>query len=215
MSDQTVYVVAITDLRPTPDEINPNVMDDEGVALLAKGMQENGELQPIVITPRASDDDGYSYTIIDGEHRRRAALLNGAEFVHAFIIDECSDDEIAIKRLSLNKNRGEINLNIARETIRDLVEDGYTIPDLTVTGFNESELESMLANQAEQTQQLLGELNTAQPAVADKPHVLEIAFTTAEQLKYVRKCLKQAAGDTKDAGIGLLHVLGYESDGGS
>ncbi len=206
----TTRMVRIEDLRPTPDEINPNKMTLEEQRMLNQAWAANVGLQPILITPRFVPGDGFKYTVVDGEHRRRAAVANGDEEIEAV---QGVFTDVALLRVGMNKNRGDVDINVAKVILRDLIEDGYTPLELIVTGFNEEEINDMVNETSADTTAVLGALDTTLPTVADKPHVLEIPFANVAQFKTARSALKKAAGATKDLGLGLLNLIGSIEEG--
>ncbi len=200
-------MIAVENLRPTPDEENPNEMTDEEQQLLNASWAANVDLQPLLITPRFMPGDGYTHTVVDGEHRRRAAIANGDTHVEAKV-GVYNDTQIKLLRIAMNKNRGVSNMDVVKAHIRDLIEDGFKLHELTLTGFNESELDEMVNELA--AEPLVGNIDTTPPLVADKPHVLEIAFANVAQLKLARRALSKAAGATGDIGLGLLNLIGVD-----
>lgn len=135
----TLQSVSLEDLRARPGE-NPNVVDDAQFAALVHSIRGNGFLQPIAVRP-IEQRGGPAYEVIDGHHRWRAAKEVGLLSVPALVV-EASSSEAAVYMLSLNRLRGELNLASVAGILKELSDGGF--PDMTLSGFNGGEIQSLL-----------------------------------------------------------------------
>jgi hypothetical protein len=130
-------VVPIGMIATRPGE-NPNVVSDEQFKLLVEGISSNGFLQPVTVRP--TEKGGYE--LIDGHHRLRAAKEIGLERIPC-LVTNATDMEAMAEMLALNRLRGEMDLSKAARALQSLAAEGF--PDLTLTGFGESEIAALLA----------------------------------------------------------------------
>tara|TARA_Y100001963_G_C6751008_1_gene434213 strand:+ start:854 stop:1735 length:882 start_codon:yes stop_codon:yes gene_type:complete len=109
----SVEYVNINDLKP--NDYNPNRQSDHDFELLLKSMEEDGFTQPIV----ALDD----LTIVDGEHRWRAANTLGYEQVPV-VKTSMTVEQMKIATLRHNRARGSEDIELTAQVLRDLEELG-------------------------------------------------------------------------------------------
>lgn len=208
--------VKVSDLVPTyatPEE-NPNKMEPERFTLLHASIAAKGAVQTILVTPI----DGGKYRIVDGHHRywaaKLAALFELPAIVHVFTGGEAEE---RAARIAMNRLRGDLDLTQCAELLKEIVMDtGWSTDEMSqMTGFTDDEVESLLAKAKTSLEDLqgadVGKMPDDTAAPADKPFVLEIAFSNREDYKLCRKKLRKAAGPSKDLAQGLLAVLGEES----
>jgi ParB family chromosome partitioning protein len=110
------------------NEIEPNrnqprkVFDESALEDLAKSIEQNGIIQPILVRPMS---DG-SYQLIAGERRWRAARMAGLHEVPV-TIREMSDEEASVFALIENLQREDLNSVEEAEGLRSLIETyGFT-----------------------------------------------------------------------------------------
>lgn len=123
----------LSELRPA--EYNPRRKLQPGDPVyekIARSIEEFGYVDPIVV-----NKDG---TIIGGHQRAQVLLDMGAETADVVVVDLDKDKEKALN-IALNKITGQWSAAKLTALIGDLDISGY---DLTKTGFNPDELESML-----------------------------------------------------------------------
>jgi ParB-like chromosome segregation protein Spo0J len=97
--------------RCKPNSYNPNRQSDDEHELLMRSIREDGFTQPIVV---AND-----YTIVDGEHRWRAAATLGMTEIPVVVVPmEAAQARIATLRH--NRARGSEDLMLTAEVLRDL-----------------------------------------------------------------------------------------------
>jgi hypothetical protein len=188
---------------------NPNVMAPGAVAALAANVRDmGGLLQPILV-----ERDGATFNVLDGHHRLDAAVASGAASVDAVVVEgPLSPEERSFLTLSMNRLRGEFNLGTVAEMFAEMRDEGWSLDGMTATGFDAAEVEALLRS-GESSDPALGDAGMPDdaPATADKPHILEVGFTSAKELTQVKRLLRKAAGPTKDIARGLRAVLGLES----
>jgi ParB/RepB/Spo0J family partition protein len=94
-----------------PNDYNPNRQNDHEFRLLCSSMREDGFTQPIIV---AQD-----HTIVDGEHRWRAAHEIGLELIPVVVVPmEAAQARIATLRH--NRARGSEDIELATQVLRDL-----------------------------------------------------------------------------------------------
>ncbi|MCB9838541.1 MAG: ParB/RepB/Spo0J family partition protein [Phycisphaeraceae bacterium] len=104
-----MQIIDIDDIRPNPNQPR-RMVDEGGLAGLAKSIGESGMMQPIVVRrPGAGvQDGGASWEIVAGERRWRAARLAGLSRVPAVVV-ELSDRESAEWAVVENLQREDLN----------------------------------------------------------------------------------------------------------
>ena len=124
----------LEDLRPA--EYNPRKQlrpGDPEYEKIARSIEEFGYVDPLVV-----NKDG---TVIGGHQRLQVLKDFGAETVDVVVLDLDKDREKALN-LALNKITGEWDPVKLTEVIGELDLEDY---DLSLTGYNEKELEAILA----------------------------------------------------------------------
>lgn len=208
MNDILIRNIDVTAIHEAVD--NPNAMSPADFALLCRAVQVNGMLQPILLRQLAPA----SFRVIDGHHRLRACKNADMPTVPAVII-ECSDTEETILRLEMGKLHGEFDLTAVGRIIKELQDAGVDAADLELTGYSEQEIAD-LVGAVSQNVDLDVKMSVpvtdyeVEEGAAEKPLVLEIAFSSLVDLKTAKKGLKRAAGKGKDLATGLLRLLGEE-----
>lgn len=195
-----------------PAERNANVMDNSMLRSLVESMKRAGFLQPILVRER---EDG-KHDIVDGHHRVKAAKRIKLKEVPAVILAKGESLDSRLVALGMNKHRGELNIVEVGLQMQDLLDDGFSVDDLLLTGHNKSEIEDLL--EASDGMELDEEdiVKNTQLSLEDeddteaplRPWVLELQYSDRSQLNAVKKKLRKAAGGSKDMSIGLLNLLG-------
>jgi len=98
-----------------PNEYNPNRQSEHDFELLISSMQEDGFTQPIVC-----QEDG---TIVDGEHRWRAAQAIGMTEIPVVYVDMTAE-QMRISTLRHNRARGSEDVELSAQLLADLQELG-------------------------------------------------------------------------------------------
>lgn len=101
--------------RLKPNKYNPNRQSEHDFELLLKSMSEDGFTQPIVAIK-----DG---TIVDGEHRWRAALTLGYDEIPV-VFTEMTEEQMRIATLRHNRARDSEDIELSAQVLRDLQELG-------------------------------------------------------------------------------------------
>lgn len=188
--------------------INPNVMEPEQYALLVKSIQKMGFLQPILVRPL---DDG-SFEVIDGAHRTRAAKEIGLAEVLA-VVRSTEEDDAALLQIGMNRLRGSVDIGKAADVITELTKDGYSLEELTVTGFTTEELDEMVRQASLTTEDVLGSgAADVPPEDSDSTPLvtMELEFSSSEDMKRAKRALRKAAGKGNPLSEGLLKMIDGE-----
>lgn len=98
-----------------PNKYNPNRQNEHDFELLLKSMTEDGFTQPIVC-----QEDG---TIVDGEHRWRAAKTLGYDEIPVVYVN-MTEEQMKISTLRHNRARGSEDVELTATLLRDLQELG-------------------------------------------------------------------------------------------
>jgi ParB-like chromosome segregation protein Spo0J len=109
----TVEYVPTDSLRP--NDYNPNRQSEHDFELLLRSMREDGFTQPIIVQP--------DLTIVDGEHRWRAARTLGLAEVPVVKVD-MTPEQMRIATLRHNRARGSEDVELTAQLLRDLRELG-------------------------------------------------------------------------------------------
>ena len=108
-----VEYVKCTDIKP--NTYNPNRQSEFDFNLLLKSMKEDGFTQPVVV-----QDD---LTIVDGEHRWRAAQELGLTEIPVVKVD-MTPEQMRIATLRHNRARGSEDIELTAQLLLDLQELG-------------------------------------------------------------------------------------------
>lgn len=113
-SHEKVHMLAINIVQPVSDQPR-QYFDEQLLDQLALSIQEQGILQPIVVT----EIEHNLYSIVAGERRWRAAQLAGLEHIPAIIkqVDELQQIELALME---NVQRSDLNAIETAKTIQRL-----------------------------------------------------------------------------------------------
>ncbi len=116
-STQGAQQIAIELISPNPSQPRNN-FNEEGLADLAKSIQEHGILQPLILT---RDSSGNSFSLIAGERRLRAAEIAGLEFVPAIVRDasELERLELALIENIQRENLSPVEAALAYQKLSD------------------------------------------------------------------------------------------------
>jgi ParB/RepB/Spo0J family partition protein len=188
------------------DPKNSNKMSEQDFELLVSNIQAHGFLQPILV----QQVDG-AIRIVDGHHRTRAAARAGLSAVPAMVWDGTEEMRKALS-ISMNKLRGDLDIAMVASTVAELHDAGWTTNDIAMIGYTESEIEDLLKISKTVTDDDVlegtGGVDMSDDAPAEeRPLVLELTFTTSEELKRAKRGLRRAAGKGRELGEGLLVLL--------
>jgi ParB family chromosome partitioning protein len=91
---------------------------------LAKNIQENGLIQPIIVQPYPGPK-GEKYRVVAGYRRHLAHKVNKSSTIKSIIHHNLSDDDARFLNLSENLNREDLNLMQEAKTVNVLLERGF------------------------------------------------------------------------------------------
>lgn len=128
-TSQGARQIPIKTISPNPSQPR-STFNKEGLAELAKSIQEHGILQPLILTANA---DGNQFSLIAGERRLRAAEIAGLEFVPAIVRDasELERLEIALIENLQRENLSPVEAALAYQNLND--EFGLSHEDISVS----------------------------------------------------------------------------------
>ncbi len=113
-----IVYASLTEIKP--NEYNPNRQSDADFDLLKRSITEDGFTQPIVAVRTVGEfAEEYPFTIVDGEHRWRAASELGMTEVPLAVVP-MSLEQARIATLRHNRARGSEDIELATEVLRDL-----------------------------------------------------------------------------------------------
>lgn len=215
MKTVTVKRVAIADLVPAP--VNANEMDPDTYASLVASMKLLGpDLQPPLVVPEVGPgsalDKTYQpgltgrYHIVDGHHRIDAAREAGYTDMLVAVAD-LDEGERSLLGLGMNRMRGNLNLTTASEVLTGLVDEGVDRALLVLSGFSEGETTTLLAAGTDDGPTPELPPDDPEPDRPPAPFLLEVTFTSREDLKEVRRAIKRAAGKGRELAEGLLRLV--------
>ncbi len=194
---------------------NENVMDEATFKSLVRFMRERGFKQPILVRQLKSGPEersvlGRQFAIVDGKHRKDAAIEVGLKQVPCVLDVDMTEAEAKAIRIGMNRNRGDLDLAAVGRTMLELSVAGWSPTDLTVVGFDEQEVQALLEAAAGGPDP---DSITASVSVADKEpkkdqdqtHVLKINFSELEDYERAQAVLKKAGSG--NLATGLIAVL--------
>lgn len=187
-------------------ENNPNVMEPERFNLLVKAIKKIGFVQPILVRKVI----GGGYEVVDGHHRLKAAKEIGLAEVPCVVADIGHEQAKAVQ-VGMNRLRGELDLTKVGAGMSELLDAGWSIDDLTLTGFTLEEIGSLVESIRSTTEDVLRGADASVPENDDKPikpFLIELTFSRREDMMLAKKKLKHAAGKGGDLADGLLNLIG-------
>lgn len=203
MSENSVVSIKVGNIKESAS--NPNAMESERFALLVEAIRKVGFLQPICVRGIA----GGVYEVVDGHHRLAAARELKMEKVPCVVID-ADGEKAAALQIGFNRLRGELDLAKVGAAIVGLQAEGWKVEDLALTGFTPDEIDDLVravSSDADDVMASAAALDGAEEAIP-KPFLLELTFSSREDLQAAKKGLKHAAGATGDMAEGLLRLIG-------
>jgi ParB/RepB/Spo0J family partition protein len=114
LEELKVEYVPIDSIKP--NEYNPNRQSEHDFELLCSSMKEDGFTQPILCLQKTK-------TIVDGEHRWRAAHALGYKEIPVVFVNMTAE-QMRISTLRHNRARGSEDLELSVQVLRDLQELG-------------------------------------------------------------------------------------------
>jgi ParB/RepB/Spo0J family partition protein len=122
----------------SPNSYNPNRQTAEEFELLCLSMREDGFTQP-VIAQRGTR------TIVDGEHRWRAAQALGLQKVPVVFVD-MEEAQRRIATLRHNRARGSEDVELTSQLLRDLREMGSLDHAMAALSLSSEEVDTLIAD---------------------------------------------------------------------
>ena len=120
-SNNATVTLPISEIEPNREQPR-KVFDEKALEDLAKSIEQNGIIQPLLVRPLS---DG-SYQLVAGERRWRAARMVGLHEVPV-TIREMTDEEASVFALIENLQREDLNPVEEAEGIKSLIETyGFT-----------------------------------------------------------------------------------------
>lgn len=118
-----------------PNAYNPNRQNEHEFKMLLDSMRDNGFTTPIVILK-----DG---TIVDGEHRWRAATTLGIKKIPV-VIAEIDEIKARVATLTHNRARGTEDIQLVAEMMRDFEKAGALAAVQDALGMSDLEVQRLL-----------------------------------------------------------------------
>lgn len=137
------------------NDYNPNKVSEDNLQLLVQSILTNGWTLPIVVRP--------DYTIIDGFHRwtvsgREPLLSKLGGKVPVVIVDHKNHEDDIYGTITHNRARGTHLLEPMKKIVKELLDNGKTIPEISkqlgmkpeeifrLSGFSRDEFLDMMTN---------------------------------------------------------------------
>jgi ParB-like chromosome segregation protein Spo0J len=125
------------DIRPIKSiktaKYNPRKISDQALESLKQSIERFGFVDPVIVNDRTG-------VLVGGHQRIKAAKELGLEAVPVVGVNLDEGEEKALN-VALNKISGEWDLDLLKGVLEDIQADGL---DLSLTGFDEQELASLL-----------------------------------------------------------------------
>jgi ParB-like chromosome segregation protein Spo0J len=116
---------------------NPRKISDQALESLKQSIERFGFVDPVIVNDRTG-------VLVGGHQRVKAAKELGLEAVPVVGVNLDEGEEKALN-VALNKISGEWDLDLLKGVLEDIQADGL---DLSLTGFDEQELASLLSPSA-------------------------------------------------------------------
>ena len=119
-----------------PNEYNPNRQSEHEFEMLLDSMRLNGFDQPIIV-------QRVTRTIVDGEHRWRAARKLGFKEIPVVFVDMTPEQQ-TVATLSHNRARGTEDVQLTAELLRDLEKMGALAFAQDQLGLDDVEIQRLI-----------------------------------------------------------------------
>lgn len=185
-------------------------MEPKHFAALVSAMKRVGFLQPVLVRELVPPVGVFTHELIDGHHRHDAAREAGFKAMPAIVVD-FGDDLACALQIGMNRLRGELDILSCANSMSSLHVDGWSLEELTLTGFDLDECRTMLelaASTADPEADLLAE-QTGLPEArghGGRP-VIDLEFASKEEMLATRKALRKINPDPARA---VRFLLGLE-----
>lgn len=126
---QPVSHVQIVDRETLkPNDYNPNKVTEDNLKLLEQSIMVNGWTLPIVVRPDMTIIDGFHRWTVSGREPLKS-LLNGK--VPIVIVDHKDHNEDIYGTITHNRARGTHLLEPMKNIVKELIDNGKTIPEIS------------------------------------------------------------------------------------
>lgn len=129
LEDTAYQEIEVRCVRPDPEQPR-KTFDEEGLQELARSLDSNGLLQPIVVRPDPERKAGF-YILIAGERRWRAAGILGWATIPAIVREGLTPQEAAKLQLLENIARKDLNPVEEARAFKKMLDEGYAIQELS------------------------------------------------------------------------------------
>lgn len=171
---------------------NPNVLDEAMQTRLRESLVRYGVVEPLVVRPRGAG----TYEVLSGNQRLRVLRELGMDTGPCVVVD-LDDAHARLLSQALNRLRGEDDLGLRAELIRQVLEK---LPATEVTTVLPETSDSLATLASLGQEDLAAHLQAWQAAQAARLRHLQFQLTAA-QLGVVEEALEQArAGCAKEEG---------------
>jgi ParB-like nuclease domain len=196
---------------------NENVLDEETYVGLVRFIKEKGFKQPLLVRQL----NGGKYGVVDGIHRKRAAIEVGLTMVPCEVDETIkSDADARAIRIGMNKNRGVLDLGAVSRSFATLSNAGWSAEDISVVGYSLDEVRALLeAASAPDPDTIVDGAVLPQADGEDgarRTWKIELEFTDEKEYLRARNALKRvakSAGCAGDLSAGLVTLVNaWEED---
>lgn len=193
--------IAIPDYKIVPvaqlkeAQQNANELEPEDFNKLVGVIKKHGFFQPICVRPL----EGGMYEVVDGHHRLKAGKKLGMKAIPCVVGDDIDKVKAMALSLAMNRIKGETNLTVASDMLKQLAAVGMQMPDLVGLGFEEDALKALLAIEVQALPDEDDDGIEPQQVQSSKKYQLKLLFDREEDRDSVREMLLES-GDTVEAG---------------
>lgn len=121
-----VQIVDRDSLRP--NDYNPNKVTEENLKLLEQSILTNGWTLPIVVRPDMTIIDGFHRWTVAGREPLRSKLSGKVPVV---VVEHKDHDEDIYGTITHNRARGTHLLEPMKKIVKELLDNGKTIPEIS------------------------------------------------------------------------------------
>ena len=170
-----------------PNKYNPNRQAEHEYKMLLRSMREDGFTTPIIVQRKTKE-------IVDGEHRWRAARDLGYDKIPVVFV-EMTMEQMRISTLRHNRARGQEDVELTAELLRELEELGALKYAQSSLGMDDIEIQRLIEDvKAPEALAATEYSQPWQPGLGTTGQADEISATVeaADQLRLMEQKIKQA-----------------------
>lgn len=170
-----------------PNKYNPNRQAEHEYKMLLRSMREDGFTTPIIVQAKTKE-------IVDGEHRWRAARELGYEKIPVVFVD-MTMEQMRISTLRHNRARGQEDVELTAELLRELEELGALKYAQASLGLDDIEIQRLIEDVSEPEALAGTEYSQPwQPGLGSTDMADDVSATVkaADKLREMEKRIKQA-----------------------